>query len=175
MSEPDFSTRPADGNRSNLADFVALGVATAVFGLAGLSVWQARNTLSAQRLEVQALRRQIADAERELGRLRAGHGALGEQLLRQVAHSRDGTPLRVVADLAALMPDDVRLAGLTLGYGERLEVTADFRARHPAAYDMLLERLGATASFVDIAPGAERREGELRATVKMHYESGGTP
>ena len=175
MSAPDFSTRPVEGSRSTVADFVVLGAAMVIFGLASILAWNARNTLSAQRLEVQALRQQIADADRELGRLRAGHGARGEQLMRQVAHSRDGTPLRVVADLAALMPDDVRLAGLTLGYGKDLEVTADFRARQPGAYDLLLERLADAASFVDIAPGAERREGELRATVKMHYQPGETP
>ncbi len=175
MSAPDFSTRTSDGSRSNVTDFVALGVATVIFGLASVSAWNARNTLSAQRLEVQALRQEITDADRELGRLRAGHGARGEQLMRQAAHSRDATPLRVVADLAALMPDDVRLAGLTLGYGETLEVSADFRARQPGAYDLLLERLADAARFVDIAPGAERREGELRATVEMRYQPGETP
>ena len=77
MSAPDFSTRPVEGSRSTVADFVVLGAAMVIFGLASILAWNARNTLSAQRLEVQALRQQIADADRELGRLRAGHGARG--------------------------------------------------------------------------------------------------
>ncbi len=175
MSSPDFSTRPSRGRRSNQADLLALGVAAAVLGLAGLSAWQARGRLSAQRLEVQALRRQIGETDRELARLAAGRSARGHRLTRQIVHSRSATPLRVVADLAALMPDDVRLAGLTFRYGEDLELSADFRARVPGAYDRLLERLGDAGSFVDIAPGVERREGELRARVEMRYQAGGAP
>jgi len=76
---------------------------------------------------------------------------------------------RVLADLTGLMPDDVRLRSLSVAYGDDVTLDASVEARSPEAWDAFLDRLAASRQFRALSPGPERREGEIRATLRMVY------
>ena len=85
----------------------------------------------------------------------------------------EAPPPRVLADLEALLPGDVRLMALTLDYGERLDAGhAGSAARQPASYDLFLQRLQQSPLFADVRPGEETRDGGVRAQVQAAYRGG---
>ena len=78
----------------------------------------------------------------------------------------------MLAELGDVLPPDVRLEGLSLTYGRRLEVEMRVVARSPRAYDLLLERLQTSPRLKDLVLGAEDREGEVETTVHASFEPG---
>jgi hypothetical protein len=75
----------------------------------------------------------------------------------------------VLADIGALLPDDVRLEGLGLGYGPQLEVELRLAAREARAYDRFLERLQESKLVASVEPGDETRDSGVRSMVKLVY------
>ena len=73
-------------------------------------------------------------------------------LAAQALLTADAPPSRVVAELARLMPADVRLDDLRLAYGERLELEMRVSARVAGSYDVFLERLERSPSFARCCP-----------------------
>jgi hypothetical protein len=101
------------------------------------------------------------------GTKRAGSDALAARIVL----STEAPPARVVADLSALLPPDVRLDGLSLDYSSKLQIEARVSARRPAAYDQLFERLVSSRLFADVMPGPEAREPDLRSSLRMVYRA----
>ena len=136
---------------------------------------------SAARADLGRARAAVADGSREaesLGtRARAleSRGGVGEILAEQIALAAEAPPPRVLADVAALLPPDVRLDGLALSYGVRLRIEAKVVARGATAYDAFLKRLGESAVFEEVLMGPESREGEVQASVQMTYRGAPGP
>jgi hypothetical protein len=78
-----------------------------------------------------------------------------------------------VATLADALPDDARVERLNIVYGEEISLEMQVVARDPAAWDRTLERLEETASLAEVSPGPERREGEVRTTIRAQWAGGG--
>jgi hypothetical protein len=97
----------------------------------------------------------------------------GRVLSTQALLSADAPPARVVSELAALLPGDVRLEGLSLTYGGRLQLEMRVSAREATSYDLFLDRLGRSPSFAEVLPGSENRQGEVHATVHAVWRGAG--
>jgi hypothetical protein len=165
----DFSTRPA----ASRADLGLLLAAAVVLGLGAQQALAARAARD-------AARERAAEARRTLSALRErlpGSGTTsGESgLSARALAARSATPGTVLADLAALLPPDVRLDRLDLAYGAAVTVDAQVVARAPRAYDLFLERLARSPRFHAVQPGTERREGELRVSVRAAYRPEAAP
>lgn len=90
-------------------------------------------------------------------------------LATQALLSADAAPPRLIADLAALLPPDVKLDSLALTYGDGIAVQMQVSAKGGAAYDIFLQRLEASPLFEDVIPGEEVRDGGLSASVQVRY------
>jgi len=171
MRAPDFSTRHRATRRPGWEwGLLGAGVIAAALCLGALLTARAeergvRARLLEVRREAEGLERRARALER-----RGREGVTGQAWLTEEA-----PPARVLARLAGLLPDDVRLDALSLAYGRRLEVEMQVAARSPQAYDRLLERLEASPSLADLVLGAEEREGEVRTTVRASYVPEGRP
>jgi hypothetical protein len=165
----DFSTRP---QRSGPAALEVAAVA-----LAGLALLWASYAAFASRRDARERRASVEEARRDLESTRTRLSALESRagdvaLARQTLLTLDAPPPRVLASLGELMPDDVRLEGISLRYGERLELEMRVIARSSTAYDVFLERLQSSPSFESVFPGEENRDGEVRAAVRAGYRGG---
>jgi hypothetical protein len=112
-----------------------------------------------------------AETQRATERTRAlqrGKGAV-EMLASRALLSAEAPPPRVLADLEAICPRDVRLNGLSLAYGESLILDMKVAARQGRAYDDFLKRLGESPLFADVVPETEARDGEVLATIRARY------
>jgi len=169
MTARDFSTRPV--RRSSLWDRVLLALAAAALAAAATVTLAARRDLAEALWAVEKVRRdppgRVWTQERQAARLQG--------LAAQALATAEAPPPRILADLASLMPADVRLNGAMLTYGEGVSVELTVMAREAASYDRFLERLSASPRFSDILPGAESREGVLSAPIRMTYRGGEAP
>jgi hypothetical protein len=93
-----------------------------------------------------------------------------DALAAQAVASVAAPPPRVVAELGALLPPDVRIDELGLRYGSRVVVDMAVTARNAAAYDIFLERLELSPVFADVTPGDESRSSGARATITVSYQ-----
>jgi len=93
-------------------------------------------------------------------------------ILNRAVLTAEAPPGSVLGALAALQPPDVRLDGLSLKYGERLELDLRVAARTAQAYDLFLSRLEESPLFERVEPGDENREGEVRTTVRAIFKAG---
>jgi hypothetical protein len=145
-----------------------------VFALATatLAAWRASAELRGRRMEVARLDRETAQARARAGLLEGRQGTAAAALAAQAAGTLDAPPPRVVAELSAAMPPDVRLESLDLDYRDRILVVLRVRARSPEAYDRFLEGLSRSTRFREIVPGPEGRDGELSASVRASYRYG---
>jgi hypothetical protein len=168
MNAPDFSTRKATP-RLAASDLAVLATGALAAALCVHAVVGGQADVGAARARLIEVRRQVDEARRRTLLLdkRMGDGVSGQAWL-----TAEAPPSRVLAELGAVLPPDVRLDGLSLTYGRRLEVEMRVVARSPRAYDLLLERLQASARLKDLVLGAENREGEVQTTVHMSYEPG---
>lgn len=166
---PDFSTRPDHSRHLKGRESLAAGVAAALLLWSGAVAWRAVSEARATEASLAALRLDVANARERLrvldGRRRTG----ADRLTSQVVLTAEAGPGRVLAELAELLPLDVRLEGVHFDYGSRLELDVQVVARRPAGYDLFLERLQASPSFNEIQPGPEAREGEMRASLRMAH------
>ncbi len=163
MSAPDFSAAPR--RRPPSRDLVLAAVAV---GLALLSVRAAvvahneRQRAQSRVAEVQA------DIEASKARLRGlgGRGGGNDGPLGQAVLTTEAPFPRLVAEIAEVLPSDVRLERIGLEYGRELAVEMNVVARDPRAFDRLLERLDSFPRLRDVRPGPENRAGEVRTTVR---------
>jgi hypothetical protein len=168
MNAPDFSTRPATP-RLAASDLALLAAGVLAAALCARAVVGGRAEVGAARARLAEVRRDLDDARHRTLVLerRMGDGVTGQAWL-----TAEAPPSRVLAELGELLPPDVRLDGLSLTYGRRLEVEMRVVARSPRGYDLLLERLQASPRLKDLVLGAENREGEVQTTVHASFEPG---
>ena len=91
----------------------------------------------------------------------------------RAAAAREAPPEGVVAALAGILPDDVRVERLSVSYDDTISLEIRLVARDAAAWDLALERLTEAPSFEKVTPGPERREGEIRTSVSAQWRGGG--
>ena len=78
-------------------------------------------------------------------------------------------PPRLLSDLAALMPADVKLDSLALTYGDAIGMSMQVSARSGGAYEAFLQRLESSPRFEEVVPGEETRDGGVTASIQMRY------
>ena len=163
----DFSTHPRRRIAPADAAFL-LAAALVIASAAGAALrwsaeWRHRGAEAARTLVE-------AEAAAEKARLLESRRPSGEPTLAaQAQATAEAPPQRVVADLSALLPADVRLQSLGLDYRDRVFLDLRVAARRAEAYDVFLQRLAESKRFGDVVPGAETREGELLASLRMSY------
>jgi Tfp pilus assembly protein PilN len=168
-AERDFSSRPRRRG-ARPVDLALLVAGASVFALSAydaVGAWTGRQRAQAR---VEDARRESEAAQvrtRELEGRREPADAVAYQALL----TTEAAPPRVLADLVALMPGDVKLDTVTLTYGEPLRVQVDVIARSAPSYDQFLDRLQRSPLFGDVLPGDENREGELRTSIQMTYRA----
>ena len=166
---PDFSSRAGTAPRSSRRDTLALAVAAALALAAGAEAWQAQRESRESTASLDALRADLEATRERLRTLQGTKRAGSDALASRIVLSAEAPPARVLAELTALLPPDVRLDGLSLVYGAKLQVEARVVARRPAGYDQLVERLAGSRLFGDVVPGPESREPDLHSTLHMVY------
>jgi hypothetical protein len=160
----DFSTRGHRGSRQNVALLVVGAVALA---LATQQALAARGARDEARSRLERARTDVASLRDQLGR--AGGSGRSAGVGQRSLLAREAPPPRVLADVVALLPQNVRLDGLALTYGSHVELDLQVVARRAAEYDLFLERLTGSPLFTGVLPGTEVREGEVRAAVRARY------
>jgi hypothetical protein len=168
----DFSSRPrkaVPGVRDSL--LLTAAILAALFAARGALV--SRRDLNRGRQDLDAVRAEIATGEAVTRASPRKIGSPGAVLSSRVLLSVGAPPPRVVAEVAALLPDDVRLVALSLGYGERLQLEMKVEARNAAAYDVFLDRIQRSPLFEGVVPGAENRDGPVTSTVRALYRGEG--
>lgn len=169
MRPPDFSTRPSAAGEGRWAGW-ALGAAALLLAVSGASAGQALREKRAADASIAELRLALAGSRARVAELEQRQRAAGgDAATSQLVLTAEAPPPRVLAELAALLPPEVRVDAVSLSYGARLELDAQLVARRPEAYDLFLERLAESSSFADVVPGPEVREGEMRSSVRMSY------
>jgi Tfp pilus assembly protein PilN len=166
----DFSSRPRRRPPAPVeVGLVGVGLLTLV--LAGYATGTAWAEFKRARQQVDAVRRDTQAAQALLRSLEA-RSAPTAALASQALMSTDAAPPRVLADLAALMPPDVRLESITLDYGDAVGVQVQVAARSGGAYEAFLQRLEGSPLFQDVIPGDETRGGGVKASVHVRYRGG---
>jgi hypothetical protein len=163
----DFSTRP----RRQLwtTDSALMSAAGVALVVAGLMSWQASADLDRRRVEVARATRE-ADEIVERARVAESRRTPGDAVLAaQARETAEAPPPKVVQELSALLPPDVRFQSLDLDYRDHLVIDLRVVARRAEAYDLFLARLGESKAFGDVVPGPETRQGDLTASVRLSY------
>jgi hypothetical protein len=143
--------------------------ACAALVVAGLLSWQASADLDLRRAEVTRATREADELAERARAAEARRGPGDAVLAAQARETAEAPPPKVVQELSALLPADVRLQSLDLDYRDRLLIDLHVVARHAEAYDLFLARLGESKVFGDVVPGPENRQGELTASVRLSY------
>jgi len=169
----DFSTHPRR-LRPAAWDLGLVVLGLAAFGLAAQAAWNAHRALAAARARVETLRRE-AEIDRVRVQALESSPGVGERFAFQALLTAEAEPPRVVSDLAAILPVDVRIEALGLTYGEKLDLDLQIAARGASAYDLFLQRLTESPVIRNVVPGAESREGEVHATVRASYVPAALP
>jgi len=162
--QPDFSTTPRP-SRAPVWDTVALATGLAALLLSGVVAGRAREEARAAGARLAEVRREV---EAATVRLRAFDAPAGTPVLP----AAEASPARIVADLASVLPGDVRLERLSIDYAHGGALEFDVVARDAGAWDLLLERLGQAPRFREVAPGPEAREAEVRSVVRARWVGG---
>lgn len=168
MTGPDFSTRrgPRPPQPAETALLAAAGLLLLAAAYAASDAWAERGRAR----QAEAQERHELDLVTARAGPQGGRGA--EAWQAPLALSIQAPPQRVLAELAELLPPDVRLEAATLSYGARLHLEARVAARRIESYDLFLKRLGESARFEGILPGAEARQGAVQASLQMTYRAG---
>jgi hypothetical protein len=143
---------------AGLVGLVLAGYAT---GTAWAQFKRARQQLAAVREQTQAAQVRLKSLEARA----APTAALAQQALL----SADVPPPRVLTDLAALMPADVKLDSVALSYAEAIEVRMEVSARSTGAYETFLQRLESSPLFEEPIPGDESRDGGVHASIQVRH------
>jgi hypothetical protein len=166
--QPDFSTSPRP-RRPPLRDLLAIVLGLLALGFALHTAWSARRQAHQSRDRLAAVRREVSELESRLRSVSARAGAGGE-LLAHAAAASEAPPERIVAALAEVLPDDVRVDRLSIAYGEVVSLDLRLVSRDAAAWDLALERLVDARTFDKVTPGPERRDGEIRTSVTADWK-----
>ena len=146
-----------------------------LFGIGVLTLLLAGYATGTSWAEFKRARQHVADVRRETeagqARLRSleTRSAPTAALATQALLSSDVPPPRLLAELSALMPPDVKLDAVSLAYGEGIDVRLQVSAKAGAAYDAFLQRLEGSPAFDDVIPGEESRDGGVSASIQAHY------
>ena len=164
----DFSTRPEPSRRG----WALVLVGAFVFAVAARQATTARSVREAVRSQVTEARRSLAELGARLPPREAGTRDEAGVNTRALA-ALEAPPSTVLGDVAMLLPAGVRLDSLDLTYGREVEVRLQVVARQAGDYDAFIERLARSARFDGVEPGPERREGEVRVSVRAAYRPEG--
>jgi Tfp pilus assembly protein PilN len=148
---------------------IGIGLLTLIF--AGYATGTSWADFKRARQHVADVRRDTEAAQARLKTMEA-RSAPTAALATQALLSADAAPPRVLADLAALMPPDVKLDSLSLTYGEGIGLTMRVSARSGGAYEAFLQRLEGSPSFDEVVPGEETRDGGVSASIDVRYRGG---
>jgi Tfp pilus assembly protein PilN len=163
--QPDFSTTPRR-SRFPAWETLAVGTGLVVLALAAGGAWRAREEGRTARARLAEVRREVETASARLQDLAAR--ARGRAL-----PAAEAPPARIVADLASVIPGDVRLERLSIDYGRDGVLEMRVVARDAASWDRLLARLEEAAWLSEVQPGPEAREAEVRSVVRARWVGGG--
>jgi Tfp pilus assembly protein PilN len=148
---------------------ILLGAALLCLALSVATTWRAKADLAQAELSAERLREQTEADVARARTLRSSRDGATERLVFPRLLTVDSPPPTVLAELTRLLPGGVRLRRMSLLYGGRLTLELAVAARNAAAYDDFLDRLEASGRFVDVVPGAESRDGEVRSSLRMAY------
>jgi len=163
----DFSSRPRRRPPQPVdLGLIGIGVLTLIF--AGYATGTSWADFKRARQHVADVRRDTEAAQARLKTMEA-RSAPTAALATQALLSTDAAPPRVLADLAALMPPDLKLDSLTLSYGEGIAMSMHVSAKSAGAYEAFLQRLEASPLFEEVVPGEETRDGGVSASIEMRY------
>jgi len=166
----DFSSRPRRRPPQPVdLGLIGIGVLTLIF--AGYATGTSWADFKRARQHVADVRRDTAAAQARLKTMEA-RSAPTAALATQALLSADAAPPRVLADLAALMPPDVKLDTLNLTYGEGIGMSMHVSAKGTGAYEAFLQRLESSPLFEEVVPGEETRDGGVSASIEMRYRGG---
>jgi Tfp pilus assembly protein PilN len=153
----DFSSRPRRRPPQPVdLGLIGIGVLTLIF--AGYATGTSWADFKRARQHVADVRRDTEAAQARLKTMEA-RSAPTAALATQALLSADAAPPRVLADLAALMPPDVKLDTLNLTYGEGIGMSMHVSAKGTGAYEAFLQRLESSPLFEEVVPGEETRDG----------------
>ena len=166
----DFSSRPRRRPPQPVdLGLIGIGVLTLIF--AGYATGTSWADFKRARQHVADVRRDTEAAQARLKTMEA-RSAPTAALATQALLSADAAPPRVLADLAALMPPDVKLDTLNLTYGEGVGMSMHVSAKGTGAYEAFLQRLESSPLFEEVVPGEETRDGGVSASIEMRYRGG---
>jgi lambda repressor-like predicted transcriptional regulator len=166
--QPDFSTSPRP-RRPPLRDLLAIVVGLVALGFALHTAWSARRQADQSRDRLLSVRREVTALESRLRSVSARAGA-GSELLARAAAASEAPPERIVAALAEVLPEDVRVDRLSIAYGEVVSLDLRLVSRDAAGWDLALARLVEAGTLEKVTPGPERRDGEIRTTVTAEWK-----
>jgi hypothetical protein len=149
-------------------DLGLVGVGALTLILASYATGTSWAEFKRARQHVVDVRRETEAGQARLKTLEA-RSAPTAALATQALLSADAAPPRLLSDLAAVLPPDVKLDGLALSYGEEIVIQMQVSAKGGAAYEVFLQRLEASPLFADVIPGEEARDGGLTASVQARY------
>lgn len=170
---PEFGSRGPDDEARGVwlgvraAGFLALAYALGLAVSEGMAGSSADRSMQKAAAEVARLTQTAESARRAL---------LKSPDLLVAASSVESSPERVMADLAAILPEGVSVVSYRFEYQADATARVDLGvvARGPAAYDRFLSALSKSERFSHIRPGSESRPGLVRATVVVvHRPKGG--
>jgi hypothetical protein len=166
----DFSSRPRRRPPQPVdLGLIGIGVLTLIF--AGYATGTSWADFKRARQHVADVRRDTEAAQARLKTMEA-RSAPTAALATQALLSADAAPPRVLAELAALMPPDVKLDSLNLTYGEGIGMSMHVSAKGAGAYEAFLQRLESSPLFEEVVPGEETRDGGVAASIEMRYRGG---
>jgi hypothetical protein len=156
MQQPDFSTRPQPPRHARFGTMLLVAGLLALVS-AGFASWRLREQAREAEANLAAVRREV---EQDAARLRS---------LEARVQPPAPTPGRVVGDLAAVLPPDVRVRHLGIDYRRGPALSMRVQARTPEAWDLLLEAFSASTTFADVQPGPELRESPLEVSLQARW------
>ena len=165
--QPDFSTAPRR-TRAPLWETLAVGAGLVALALAAGGAWRAREEARSARSRLAAVQREVEAASARLRDLEARARGPARAL-----PAAEAPPARIVADLASVIPGDVRLERLSIDYGRDGVLEMRVVASDAASWDRLLARLEEAAWLSEVQPGPEAREAEVRSVVRARWVGGG--
>ena len=168
----DFRTRRNSGR--TLAEAILLGFAGLALAVSAVSALRARGELGRVRAGLGEVRAELASAQARLRSLGARRSGESDRLASRLELTAEAPPARLLAEITALLPEQVRLRSVKLGYGDVVAIDLDVEARSAAAWDEFLERLSRSQHFTSVRPGEEQRDGEVRAGVRMTWRGEGS-
>ncbi len=168
----DFRTRRE--SRRTLADVILVGLAGATLLASAWGAVRARGELGSVRAALTDMRSDVNSARARLRSRGARRLGDGERLASRLELTAAAPPVLILAEITSLLPDQVRLRSVSLGYGDVVAVDLEVEARTAGAWDEFLDRLSGSPHFTALRPGEEQRDGELRAHVSMTWRGQGS-